>query len=196
MFRQFFLGQFLLIVFSCKTSFHINDKSTNVDTTLQILTHGLPDREQQRAMNSVAKKYGFRYYGVAGCIVSEHLLDSVNKENERVYKILEQRFGKDWLLTFATEVDTMERLQAQVEELVKKENYIVDKENELEKDGNGLYYLIDPTDKQNVFAVKAYGWGQWNGETELIVYYKLTVNLTMEKVIKNSNMVEPLYNRN
>lgn len=192
MLRQYFVGLFLFLIFSCKSGVHKGDKQPNVDTTLKILTYGLPNREQQRAMNTVAKKYGFHYFGVAGCVVSENLLDSVNRENKRVYEILGQKFGKDWRLKLASEVDTMKRLQANVEELVKKENYIIDKENELEKDGNGLEYLVDPTDKQNFFTVKVYGWGQWNGEMELIVYYKLNVDLTDKKVTKISSVLERL----
>ncbi|HVY75298.1 MAG TPA: hypothetical protein VG890_10735 [Puia sp.] len=143
-------------------------------------------------MNTVAKNYGFLYYGVTGCIISQKLLDSVNKENKRVYEILEQRFGKNWKLAFAKKVDTMENLQEQVEELVKKEPYIVDEEKKLEKEGDGLDHLINPITEQNIFEVKAYGWGQWKGETELLVYYKLTVDLRKKTVTKNSDITEKL----
>ena len=195
MLRQLLLGLTLTSIFSCKNNVQTVNNSNKVDTSLKILVYGLPDREQRRAMNTVAKKYDFHYYPVAGCVVSEHLLDSVNKENKKVYEILEQKFGKNWRLTFAAQVDTMKNLQRQVEELVKKESYITDKENELEKDDNGLDYLIEPIVGQETFGVKAYGWGQWNGKTQLVIYYKLTVDLTKKIVIKNSDVVEKLFNR-
>ncbi len=195
MLRQLLLVQTLASIFSCKNNVQTVDNIDKVDTSLKILVYGLPDREQRRAMNTVAKKYDFHYFPVAGCVVSEHLLDSVNKENKKVYEILEKKFGKNWRLTFAAQVDTMKNLQKQVEELVKKESYITDKENQLEKDDNGLDYLIEPIVGHETFGVKAYGWGQWNGKTELVIYYKLTVDLTKKTVIKNSDVIEKLSNR-
>jgi hypothetical protein len=180
-------------VVSCKNNTTITGKSNITDTSLKILTYGLPSREGTRAMNTVAKQYGFHYYAVAGCIISKSLLDSVNRENKKVYEILEKRFGNNWRSTFAEQVDSMEQLQMNVEELVKKQDYIIAKQKELKKDGNGLDYKIQPTDKQNIFFVKAYGWGMWNGKTELLVYYTLTVDLSRKLVIKSSEDVEKLY---
>jgi hypothetical protein len=194
MLRQLLAVIAITALFSCKRTVQTVDTRNKVDTSLRILIYGLYEREQDRAMNTVAQKYDFRYYHVAGCVISEHLLDSVNKENKRIYKILEQRFGKNWRFTFAEEVETMENLQEQVETLVKKESYITVKENELEKDGNGLDYSIDPIEGQKTFAVKAYGWGQWHDKTELVIYYQLTVNLTKKTVVKNSDVIEKLYN--
>lgn len=197
MFQQFLLGVLFTLIISCKNNADTTNtaETVTVDTTLKILIYGLPNMEQRRAMNTVAKKYGFTYFAVAGCIISEKLSDSVRKENKRVYEILERRFGNNWRPTFAAEVDTMQQLQQQVEALVKKEQYIINKESELEKDGNGLEYLIDPIAGQNTFDVKAYGWEQCNGETELVIYYKMTVDLSKKAVIKNSEVVERLYNR-
>jgi hypothetical protein len=193
MFRPIVTALFLLFIISCNSQVQNNNNNSNSsDTTLTILTYGLPNMDYERARSTVAKKYGFQYYGVAGCVVSEKLIDSVKKENKRVYKILEGRFGENWKETFEKQVDTMQILQLQVEELVKKETYIVSKEKELVKAGNGLYYAIDPVDKQNIFAVKAYGWGTGNGEAELLIYYKLTVDLTKKTVTKNSDVVEKL----
>lgn len=185
---------FISIV-SCKNDPTITLKSNIADTSLKILTYGLPSKEGTRAMNTVAKQYGFRYYPVAGCVISKSLLDSVNKENKKVYEILEQRFGNNWRLTFAEQVDSMEHQQMHVEELVMKQDYIIAKQKDLRKDGNGLDYKIQPTDKQNIFTVKAYGWGIGNSEKELLVYYTLTVDLSRKLVIKNSEEMEKLYNK-
>jgi len=178
---------------SCKNKTTITAISNTVDTSLKILTYGLPSKEGTRAMNTVAKQYGFRYYPVAGCIISKSLLDSVNRENKKVYEILEKRFGSNWRSTFSKQVDSMEHQQICVEELVKKQDYIIAKQKELEKDGNGLDYKIQPTDKQKIFTVKVYGWRLWNGKTELLAYYTLTVDLSRKLVIKNSEEIEKLY---
>lgn len=194
--RQYFVALSIFSIFSCKSGVHKDDKQMNVDTTLKILTYGLPDDEQQAAMNAVAKKYGFHYFQVAGCVISKNLVDSADKENNRVYEILRQKFGKDWQSIFETEVATMIRLQANAEELVKDENYIIDKEKELDKDGNRLYYLIDPAEEQNLFTVKVYGMGLWNRESQPVLYYNLLVDLKNKRVTIKSSMLEPFYNYN
>lgn len=184
----------VIVIVSCKSNTTITVKSNIADTSLKILTYGLPDKESTRAMNTVAKKYGFHYYPVAGCFITESLLDSVNRENKKAYEILDKRFGSNWRFKFDEEVDTMERKQDYVEELVKKQDYIIAKQKELENDGNDLDYKIEPTDKQNVFTVKAYGWGICNSEPELVVYYIITVDLSQKLIIKNSDEIERLSN--
>jgi hypothetical protein len=110
----------ILSMISCKNNNHSAYNHNIVDTTLKILIYGLQDREQLRAMDTMASKYGFRFYAVAGCVISKLLLDSLNKQNKKVYAVLEQRFGRNWKLTFSTEVDSMRNLQKQVEVLLKK----------------------------------------------------------------------------
>jgi hypothetical protein len=193
--RHLLFGLFFLLIFSCKSNDYHLKQDKPIDTTLKFLTYGLPDREQQRAMNVVAKCYGFHYYPVGNCVIPQSLADSVSKENQKVNDILEQRFGKRWRLTFAAQVDTMQKLQHEVEKLVKKERYIVKKEEELNKEDDGLEFLIDPTDRKNIFTVKVYGWGKLNGQNELMIYYKLTVDLDTKTITKNSSTAERLYNR-
>lgn len=106
MFRHLIFGLILTSIFSCKSNIQTINNSNKVDTSLKILIYGLLDREQFRAMNTVAKKYNFHYYPVGGCVISKHLSDSVNKENKKVYEILVKKFGKNWRSTFADEVDT------------------------------------------------------------------------------------------
>jgi hypothetical protein len=120
----------ILSMISCKNTNHSAYNHNIVDTTLKILIYGLQDREQLRAMDTMASKYGLRFYAVAGCVISKLLLDSLNKQNKKVYTVLEQRFGRNWKLTFSTEVDSMRNLQKQVEVLLKKEARLLDKEND------------------------------------------------------------------
>ncbi|RYZ98527.1 MAG: hypothetical protein EOP47_19155 [Sphingobacteriaceae bacterium] len=55
---------------------------SKIDTSLRILTYGMPiSGPSAMANRDVAKKFGFSYYPVAGCVVTEQLLDSVKREN-------------------------------------------------------------------------------------------------------------------
>ena len=181
-----------LILICCNKKSNPIKKDDSGDPTIRILTYGLPDFELSRAQNAVAKKYGFSYYAVAGCIVTQELLDSVEMKNNTTFKILDQELGPDWQIRFEKEVDTMQQLQREVESLVRKETFIIEKEKQLHKEGSGLYFNIDLTDTSNLFDVKAWGWGNINGESELVVYYTILVNLSNQKVTKISEVIEKL----
>jgi hypothetical protein len=152
-------------------------KDIRQDTIPRILIHGLPDFEYDRARSTVAKQYGFRYYRVAGCVMSRRLLDSVIRENERTYKKLDARFGMNWGRLFDARVDTMYELQMEVEDLVRKEPHIVAKDQELGKEDDRLLFRIDPIGNGRQFTVWAYGWVKEDGEYVQIAYFKMNVDL-------------------
>jgi len=90
------------------------------DSTLRLLTYGLPHFEMQNAENVVATRYGFHYYGVAGCDVNQELEDSVEKVNAPVYAYLEKRHGKGWYDKFTKDVEKEFLVQKEVLDLLEK----------------------------------------------------------------------------
>lgn len=163
------------------------------DTTLRILVYGLPDFERQNAEGLIAKKYGFMFYGVAGCDVSEELEDSVKKENEPVYALLEKKYGTDFWKRFRAEVEEEFQTEKEVEKLLWQRPYLKEKDAELAKEGNGLHFDMDWTPKKGVYAVIANGWGKWKGEDRMMVYYRLKVDLNQRKVQLLSKRTELYY---
>jgi hypothetical protein len=181
----------LLFLLACKDNKRTAARpATPKDTVRRMLTYGLPDIEQERAMNTVAAGFGFRYYRVAGCVVSQRLIDSVEKENAMTSNKLAQRFGKDWEKHFAILVDTMYKKQMAVEALVRKHPAIVAKQQALEKVGDGLQFEIDPRPGKDLYDVSGYSWGDWEGDTTLVVYYKLTVDLHANAILSLQSTFE------
>ncbi len=180
--RLFILLITILNLFACKDNSQLTEEPIK-DTTLKILTYGLPDMNESHARNSIARKYGFSYYAVAGCVVSKELRDSILQENKKGYDILSKKFVKDWRSKFEEEVDTMRKLQPEIEKIVKKAKFIIEKEEVLNKENNCLYYDIDITPQKNIFTVKAYGWGKLNDIEEMLVYYIVSVD-TITKSVK------------
>ncbi|MBO9202033.1 MULTISPECIES: FEKKY domain-containing protein [Niastella] len=155
-------------------------QTNKTDAPLKRLLYGDINGQYCRAKNVVAKKYGFSLLVVAGCKVDKELEDSVEKENKRVNKILEQRHGKGWQIEFNRQVDTMMKLIAEAEALVKKEPYI----------HQGHRFSTEPVEGQNIFSVKAYGWRYQNEKMQKVTYYKFTVNLATKTVTKESDVIE------
>lgn len=146
-------------------------------------TYGLPNSvESETATSVVAAKWGFGYKSVAGCMVSEKLLDSVQKHNELVKQGLIIKYGKDWQERFNREVATELAAYKRVIALLDKQKQNIHKRTELEKEGNGLQYYISPTGKERLYQAKAVGWGKLNGKDAYVSYYKYVVDLNKATV--------------
>jgi hypothetical protein len=147
--------------------------------------------ELERARDVVAKKYGFRFFAVAGCMVSRQLMDSVEKENAATYAILEKRLGKDWEKRFDKEVKRVKEIQYRIEALAMKETYIIAKQEELAEHNNSLYFLITPLPDSREWEVKAYGW-ETGAYTEKLIFYKMKADLRRKKIVLLSSEVEKM----
>jgi hypothetical protein len=53
-------------------------------------------------------------YPVAGCIVTDDLEDSVKKENDKTYKLIEAKYGKDWQRAFDEEIELEYKIERQM----------------------------------------------------------------------------------
>jgi hypothetical protein len=96
MFRKVVSIFLFLLIFSCRGKIQAVNVVPFKDTAIKILIWGLPDQDDQRAMEAAAKSFGFEYHRIAGCIISKNLADSADKVNERSSEILRARFGKNW----------------------------------------------------------------------------------------------------
>lgn len=112
-----FVLSLLLILFSCKDT-HSNGqhqqktdslaKKMKLDSnaTFRLLRSGIPQEAKfENALKMIGKKWGIEYYWVAGCIVSDKLADSIEKNNSEVLKQIELKFGKDWYTKFHQEIE-------------------------------------------------------------------------------------------
>lgn len=117
------------------------------DTTLKLLTYGMGVRwDKEQSMSAIEKKYGFRRFSVAGCLVSKELVDSVNKHNDSIIRLLQERHGKDWKYRFNAEVDALHKKEVKAIQLVK--DYMV-AHNTTIKDLSTLDFLIEETANQH-----------------------------------------------
>ena len=156
--------------------------NTYNDSTLRVLTSGMRIIELDRAKGVVAKKYGFQYYSVAGCMVTPELLDSIKRENDITYAILEKKFGKDWENQFDAEVKRVIPIQKKVEELVEKQCYIIEKEQELAKTNRSLHFFINPLPDSRQCDVKVYAWETRDEEEVPVILFRMKVNSVKNKV--------------
>lgn len=181
----------LLALFCLNQSCAAKNVNTE-DPTLRMLYYGLTSMEDVRAMNAVARKYGFTYYAAAGCVVSASLVDSIHRENAATSRILAARFGKDWRKQFDADVKATKALYWKIEKLVKKEPYIIEKNRQQQTRDHYLGYLIEPLTAGGEYEVKAYTFDVSDEGVAKIIWYKMKVDLTNNKVSLLSSKAERL----
>ena len=139
----------------------------------RLLTYGLPNFEREDAKKVIAHKWSIDFYGVAGCVVDQELIDSVARENKIQDDRITASYGKQWKDKFEREVDNEFYVHQQVSKLINKQKFIKTKSSDLEKVGESLFYKIRRTDHEKIYYVIVDSWGKWQGEDKFIIYYKL-----------------------
>jgi hypothetical protein len=85
-----------IVIASCQ--YKKEPSKTKSTSELKWLLTGLPD--ELIAENIIAKIYGFQFFSFGGCVVSNQLRDSINKENKKLYLILSKKYSKSWKINF------------------------------------------------------------------------------------------------
>ncbi|SIN71410.1 FEKKY domain-containing protein [Chitinophaga niabensis] len=143
------------------------------DALLKVLVWGLPG-SSENMMRGVAKKYGFEYYSVGGCVINPELQDSVKKHNDSVYAILAQRHGKDWEEHFREDLDNMRQYKDEVTALVLKEPLVAAKSARAV-----LYIEITPAADKDTYKVMVFSEDIY----EFKLSYTYLVNHKKKKVV-------------
>lgn len=83
------------------------------DGYYRFLSYGFPNIEKDRLKNLISSKWKIKYERVAGCTVTQELMDSVRAENEKTDIALQKKYGKNWKEKY--EKDIQEVLMKQVD---------------------------------------------------------------------------------
>lgn len=97
--KYFLFGMISMAVICCKEKAAGSSGKENVIPDHlydKILTYGLPDTERQKLSDGISEKWKIIHVDVAGCEVTQKLMDSVAAENSRTYANLERKYGRDW----------------------------------------------------------------------------------------------------
>lgn len=171
------LGIFLLLLSCNNTNSATAETSSthNKDSLHRVLTYGISQPGSSTAAVLVAKQYGFYYYPVTGCVITKQLIDSINKENDNVYRAIAKEYGENWQEGYTNKTDSLSRLLQQVKGMVIQQS---DVQQISKQHTGGLYYHIAPTDTAQLFNVQAF----ISNANQLIFICK--VNLQTREVVR------------
>jgi hypothetical protein len=170
---------FILSILVSWTSFSQSEKSAD-----RILTYGLPNYHHQKAMEFVGKKWGIELYPVAGCIISQKLVDSVQTVHSKLWKKMDSIHGVDSQKKFRKETIAEMKRIAEVQKIfdanrhVKKrirkakrhKKEVSSNLEDISSNGKIYYWTVYSFQHKNSFELN------WEPE------FKVAVNLSENKV--------------
>ncbi len=158
---------------------------------LTILEYGYPlPNDYRNAQPTVAERWGIEFKSVAGCMVTEHLIDSVKQHNKLAHAQIVGKFGQEWRELFDQEVEVELSIQLNIRELIDSQVYIHNLDSTLRTEGNGLLYLLTSVNTEEVYSAIVCGWGDWNGKIEFLQYYRLIINQRIGSVEVENDVIE------
>ncbi len=180
---------FVLIQFS---TFNLSAQSDSIET-IPIVEYGMPyENVFQNARNIIANKWGIRFeYVGEGCFVSEEDIQQAKRVNEVSHRKLAIKYGKDWKIKFKNEIDREYEILKKLRIAIYKEKYILNLDSTLDKSGNSLYIFFTPKTNDQ-YKATIYGWGKWNGQSTLVIYYELNITTDTRVIEIISDKIQPL----
>lgn len=165
---------------------------SDTSTTFTILEIGLPQSNDYLvARSTISKKWGIQYKRVADCVVTEELVDSVKKHNETTYADIAGKYGSNWNSQYKKEIEAELEIQRKIRHLIDIQDYIRERDSLTRQiDGNGLDYIIYPTENTSIYTAVVTGLGKWNDTWDIVIYYRLTIDLKKETVKIESDQTE------
>jgi hypothetical protein len=180
MIRYLSLIVFIFIFSSCGNKPTKHTEPVVVDTSPAILISGLGDMARDDIQNRIAKKYGFKFLRIGGCVISKKLSDSMRLHNEMLYKKLEEVHGKGLRDKIFREADLLASLQYQVEYVLNHDPEIIRKNFAFGKGEYEMFYEIDLHAKKHFLSIQAYDWSEISGEFQKRIYYTLSIDTLVD----------------
>ncbi|MFC5872537.1 hypothetical protein ACFP3I_08085 [Chryseobacterium arachidis] len=140
----------VILTFSCETK---EETMIHEDGYYRILGFGFSNMEREKLQAGIIDKWKIKHVDVAGCVVTEKLMDSIKTENQKTFAALEKRYGKDWRTKYENDLSHFAMNQVEVmdvlitnklfrNELKKNDIEIDDVDKNVKELDEGLYKVV------------------------------------------------------
>jgi hypothetical protein len=136
--------------------------------SLTMLTYGRRSMFLYNAERIIGRKYGLKFRMVAGCMVWDELIDSVDRHNRLVSEKLAGTYGAEWEERFKDEVEREYELQIKVNEIVEDDPLLEAAKDEYDIDWP--LYIILSIDGSTRYTVVVYGYEDVDNHMESFQY--------------------------
>jgi hypothetical protein len=170
----------LILLIGCKEPTTSN--SSTYKTLKKYLIYGMPN--DITIAKYVAKEYGFIYLRVAGCIVTDSIINHCNKANKRITKEIGEIYGKNWKEKYDEKVINLEIKYTEAKEILLTNSACKARQQELESKGYRVWQeLIDVDINQQILKICMYYTNTLIGKQNIIPdkIYKIDI---VKKTVK------------
>ena len=165
----------LLLCFSL-AALNLPAQAAAPDTaTVSFHTYGLVRGGGDAPRALVAKRWHIEYVTVAGCLVTEELVDSAHKHNARTEAILGRRHGTEWRKKFDAEVAAEATRQKAITSRLDSSAEIKALRTKLKNDYNTPWYQFSFDERSRMYVVDVKTWDKKTGDYR--TQYVLTAGL-------------------
>ncbi len=112
----------------------------------------------------VAKRWHVEYVSVAGCLVTEGLVDSAQRNNAATEAALARRHGKDWRQRFDAEIAAETARQKAITQRLDSSAEIKALRGRLKKEYNSPWYQFSFDEREKVYVVDVKAWDKKAGD--------------------------------
>ena len=164
---------------------------TNKEGKLTYLTYGLPMADDYQEAKIAYFKYNLQFIGVAGCMVSDRLVDSLQNHNKVVRKLMNERFGYKWYDSLREQTKREYAFDSSLISLVTEFDYVRERQQKLTEDGNALQFTVDPNLGATIRKISACGYADTS--SKWMQYFLFNVDYKTRKVLAVNREPKVLY---
>ena len=155
---------------------------------LEFYTFGFANVGANPSRARVARRWGISYRSIAGCVVSQELIDSAHAHNRAVEAELAENHGADWKLRFEREVGEAAALDSIIQRATWKNPAIAAAQKTLDRAGAALLFEPGALATDSTVEVVAYAYDQWEGQPAFVTRFTVKVDTkSAEAEIVNNN---------
>jgi hypothetical protein len=147
----------------------------------RLLTYGEPSSKKE-TYEFVGQRWGIEFYPVAGCVVTQELIDSVKYHNQEIESLIIKKYGVDWKSKFDNEINAEFENQNTVIALVEETDFIKNNKALLQLENDQIIYRLTPILNTSKYHVIIPGWISIQGKKEWVTFYKLLVDYKTKSV--------------
>ena len=143
---------------------------------LEIHIFGLANFGAERSRARVARRWGFSYRAIAGCVVTKELMDSAARHNSVVETALAQKHGAGWKARFENEVESAGAFDTIIQKAALQNPVIATAQRVLDGAGKSLLFEPGEVRADGRVEVYAYAYDDWQGRPSFVTQYTLRVD--------------------
>lgn len=150
--------------------------------TVSFHSYGLIRGGGDAPRSIVAKRWHIEYRTVAGCVVTEGIVDSAKQHNEKSEAILTRRHGADWKKRFDAEVAAETKRQKLITTRLDSCAEVKALRSKLKKNYDTPWYQFSFDEQTKRYIVQVKAWDRKTGDYR--TYYVLTAGLNVWELSK------------